>query len=270
MKCKNLPRAVAGSARSASTRWTKSTRPSSGRSSKTPSPASTSSPRRRRSARKTSCPGRCSARSGTSSRKGFPPGKTVAWDAEVLEELCEMLQQVAPGGQFLWNNQQLVHFMVPQQREPWATIHTKKPHALLLHLTGPKGKFGLGRLLGARRRPRSGRHPPRPRHRAAAVRRRGPPAPRRPGEVPERAPGVAAQRQVTFSVDADSGTAQSPLPGLRAPAIHPGDCRLTSSSLVWLRDSCRGCCSFLCWDSPSFRAAPVHRSRPRSLGRCWA
>jgi hypothetical protein len=31
--------------------------------------------------------------------------------------------------------------------EPWATIQTKKPHALLLHLTGPKGKFGLGRLL---------------------------------------------------------------------------------------------------------------------------
>ena len=45
------------------------------------------------------------------------------------------------GGQFLWNNQQLVHFMVPQQREPWATIQTKKPHALLLHLTGPKGQF---------------------------------------------------------------------------------------------------------------------------------
>jgi excinuclease ABC subunit A len=80
-------------------------------------------------------------------RKGFPPGKSVAWPVEVLEELCELLQQVAPGGQFLWNNQQLVHYMVPHQREPWATIQTKKSHALLLHLTGPKGKFGLGRLL---------------------------------------------------------------------------------------------------------------------------
>ena len=37
--------------------------------------------------------------------------------------------------------------MVPQQREPWATIQTKKPHALLLHLIGPKGRFGLGRAL---------------------------------------------------------------------------------------------------------------------------
>jgi excinuclease ABC subunit A len=66
---------------------------------------------------------------------------------ELLEELCEMLQEAEPQGQFLWNNQQLVHFMVPQQREPWATIQTKKPHALLLHLIGPKGRFGLGRVL---------------------------------------------------------------------------------------------------------------------------
>jgi excinuclease ABC subunit A len=86
-------------------------------------------------------------------KKGFPPGKNVAWGFELLEELCEMLQDAEPTGQFLWNNQQLVHFMVPQQREPWATIQTKKPHALLLHLIGPKGRFGLGRVveLGADR-----------------------------------------------------------------------------------------------------------------------
>jgi excinuclease ABC subunit A len=58
-----------------------------------------------------------------------------------------MLRGAAPQGQFLWNNQQLVHFMVPEQREPWATIQTKKPHALMLHLNGPKGRFALGRLL---------------------------------------------------------------------------------------------------------------------------
>jgi excinuclease ABC subunit A len=80
-------------------------------------------------------------------RKGFPPGKSVAWPMELLEELCELLKDNAPGGQFLWNNQQLVHYIPAGHREPWATIQTKKPHALLLHLTGPKGKFGLGRLL---------------------------------------------------------------------------------------------------------------------------
>jgi excinuclease ABC subunit A len=80
-------------------------------------------------------------------RKGFPPGKSVAWPTELLEELCELLKDNAPGGQFLWNNQQLVHYIPAGHREPWATIQTKKPHALLLHLIGPKGKFGKGRLL---------------------------------------------------------------------------------------------------------------------------
>ena len=68
------------------------------------------------------------------------------WPVELLEELCELLSTAAPDGQFLWNNQQLVHLFVPAQREPWATIHTKRTQALELVLTGPKGRFGLGRV----------------------------------------------------------------------------------------------------------------------------
>ncbi len=85
------------------------------------------------------------------SRKGFPPGKSPAWDADVLEELCELLAATAPAGQFLWNNQQVVHVFVPQQKEPWASIFTKRQANLELHLSGPKGRFALGRLthLGA-------------------------------------------------------------------------------------------------------------------------
>ncbi|MGD9721971.1 MAG: excinuclease ABC subunit UvrA [Pirellulales bacterium] len=86
-------------------------------------------------------------------RKGFPPGKPPAWDVEVLEELCDRLQEAAPRGQFLWNNQQLVHVFVPEQREPWATIFTKRSAGLDLVLSGPKGDFALGRIteLGADR-----------------------------------------------------------------------------------------------------------------------
>ena len=64
-------------------------------------------------------------------RKGFPPGKRPAWSAEVLEELLELLSDMASDGatnskgQFLWNNQQVVNLMVPAQREPWAVVHTK-------------------------------------------------------------------------------------------------------------------------------------------------
>ncbi len=78
-------------------------------------------------------------------RKGFPPGKKVAWDTEVLEELCELLADVHEG-QFLWNNQQLVHYCLKGRSEPWATIQTKKLHAVELHLNGPKNKFALGRV----------------------------------------------------------------------------------------------------------------------------
>ncbi|MDZ4820330.1 MAG: excinuclease ABC subunit A, partial [Planctomycetota bacterium] len=87
------------------------------------------------------------------SRKGFPPGKKVLWETEVLEELCEMLAAAAPGGQFLWNNQQVVNLLVAPQREPWAAIHTKRTAAIDLTLAGPKGHFALGRIaeLGSER-----------------------------------------------------------------------------------------------------------------------
>jgi len=80
------------------------------------------------------------------SRKGFPPGKKVHWSTEVLEDLCELLAETAPQGQFLWNNQQVVHLCVNGPGEPWATIHTKRPTTLELVLTGPKNRFALGRV----------------------------------------------------------------------------------------------------------------------------
>jgi excinuclease ABC subunit A len=91
-------------------------------------------------------------------RKGFPPGKPPVWDAELLEELCELLTELAPQGQFLWNNQQVVHVFVPGQNEPWATIYTKRLASVDLVLTGPRGKFTLGRIadLAADRELQSG------------------------------------------------------------------------------------------------------------------
>jgi excinuclease ABC subunit A len=87
------------------------------------------------------------------SRKGFPPGKKSAWKPEVLEELLEMLDDAVPGGQFLWNNQNVVYLMVPGVRKPWATVHTKKLAGVDLVLNGPKGAFQLGSVaqLGSAR-----------------------------------------------------------------------------------------------------------------------
>ncbi|MBW3598876.1 MAG: ATP-binding cassette domain-containing protein, partial [Planctomycetes bacterium] len=80
------------------------------------------------------------------SRKGFPPGRTIRWDAEVLEDLLDLLMEAAPEGEFLWSNQQLVHYIPAGRREPWASIQTKKTECLNLVLTGPKGKTALGRI----------------------------------------------------------------------------------------------------------------------------
>jgi excinuclease ABC subunit A len=80
-------------------------------------------------------------------RKGFPPGKKVRWDVEVLETLHHVLQEAAPQGQFLWNNKQVVHVFVPEQKEPWVSISTKKTDALWLQISGPQNSLSLGSVV---------------------------------------------------------------------------------------------------------------------------
>jgi excinuclease ABC subunit A len=79
-------------------------------------------------------------------RKGFPPGRNVEWDVEVLRELHELLKATAPAGNFLWTNKQVVHLFVREQKEPWASIQTKKADGVWLQLSGPKDSVSLGRV----------------------------------------------------------------------------------------------------------------------------
>ncbi len=79
-------------------------------------------------------------------RKGFPPGKQVAWPPSVLENLFDLLEAVAPDAECLWNNSQTVSMQLAAQREPWARIWTKRLAAVELHLAAPKGRFSLGRV----------------------------------------------------------------------------------------------------------------------------
>ncbi len=81
-------------------------------------------------------------------RRGFPAGKRVEWEGEVLEELIELLAAAAPHGQFLWNNKQVVPLYVPEQKEPWAAVQTKKLDGVHVTLFGPKGGVTQGRIAG--------------------------------------------------------------------------------------------------------------------------
>ena len=81
------------------------------------------------------------------SRRGFPLGKPAVWKASLLEQLCQLLQHTAgPDASFHWSHQQLVHLTVADQRQPWATVFTKRPGSLDVHLHGPKSQFGMGRI----------------------------------------------------------------------------------------------------------------------------
>ncbi len=79
-------------------------------------------------------------------RRGFSAGGKVRWSGAVLEQLVELLTEAAPAAQALWNNKVLVPFYVKPQKEPWATLLTKKADAVHLVLTGPKGRFALGQV----------------------------------------------------------------------------------------------------------------------------
>ena len=145
-----VPRTSAGRGRRSScgsTATTRSTGRSSGSSSTRRSPASRGSAERVQQDPERSCSrGSSSAASGTSPGRGFRLGKKIRWDVEVLEELFELLAETAPEGQILWNNKQVVPLYVPEQKEPWAAVQTKKIDAVYLPLTGPKGRFTLGRI----------------------------------------------------------------------------------------------------------------------------
>ncbi len=94
------------------------------------------------------------------SRKGFPLGKEINWDVEVLEEVFELLAETAADGQVLWNNKQVVPLYLRGQREPWAAVQTKKLDAVYLHLRGPKGRFTQGQLTNLGYHPELDGHRP--------------------------------------------------------------------------------------------------------------
>ncbi len=79
-------------------------------------------------------------------RRGFLKGGPPQWDVAVLEELCRLLEQTAPGCRFGWDNKVVVPIHVSGRESAWASVITKKPDAVYLALVGPKNRFPLGRL----------------------------------------------------------------------------------------------------------------------------
>ena len=87
------------------------------------------------------------------SRKGFPPGKRVKWELDVLERLCQRLAKAAPDSAFQWHNQQVVHVTFDADEPPWASVFTKRPGGVDLVLETAKDRVALGQIaaVGAER-----------------------------------------------------------------------------------------------------------------------
>ncbi|NLE39521.1 MAG: excinuclease ABC subunit A, partial [Pirellulaceae bacterium] len=86
-------------------------------------------------------------------RKGFTAGREIAWQPELLEKLCAMLEKATPDGRFDWEHKQLVHRLPAGSNRPWASVQTKKPDGLYLWLYGPRGRFALGQVRELGHRP---------------------------------------------------------------------------------------------------------------------
>jgi excinuclease ABC subunit A len=82
------------------------------------------------------------------SRKGFPSGKRVRWEPDVLERLAEQLERAWPEVRIDWTGKQVVHIYRGDSDEPWATIQTKRRSGVDVSLFGPPGKFALGKIAG--------------------------------------------------------------------------------------------------------------------------
>ena len=82
---------------------------------------------------------------------GFSAGThTAGFSGRALVEdlplLFELLAEVAPEAQFLWNSKQVVPIYLPGRHDPWAAVQTKKLDAVYLHLMAPKGRFAMGQI----------------------------------------------------------------------------------------------------------------------------
>ena len=82
------------------------------------------------------------------SRKGFPSGKRVAWKAETLDSLFDLLGKQVPEKNIDWTGKQVVNFYKKNNSDVWATVTTKRRAGIDLALYGPEDRYALGRVNG--------------------------------------------------------------------------------------------------------------------------
>ncbi len=77
------------------------------------------------------------------SEKGFPPGRKIQWDRGLLPRLLEVVRQVEPAIEIVWDARDAIKLRVPGVGRSWAQWRTKDCSGLDCRFIGKKGQFNL-------------------------------------------------------------------------------------------------------------------------------
>jgi excinuclease ABC subunit A len=80
--------------------------------------------------------------------KGFPPGKKLLWDHDILPRLLQLVREVEPGLEVRWEVQYFITLRVPAASRWWGQWQTKRAHGLVCRFLGKKGQFNLAQFEG--------------------------------------------------------------------------------------------------------------------------
>ncbi len=75
--------------------------------------------------------------------KGFPPGRKVQWDRGLLPRLLELVREVEPEVEVVWDARDAIKLRVPGVGRSWAQWRTKDCAGLDCRFLGKKGQFNL-------------------------------------------------------------------------------------------------------------------------------
>jgi excinuclease ABC subunit A len=78
--------------------------------------------------------------------KGFPPGKKLKWDRNLLPRLLELVRAVEPKIDIGWENRVAISLRVPGITRAWAQWRTKDADCLDCRFLGKKGQFNLSQI----------------------------------------------------------------------------------------------------------------------------
>jgi excinuclease ABC subunit A len=76
--------------------------------------------------------------------KGFPPGRKVQWDRGLLPRLLELVREVEPELEVVWDARDAIKLRIPGVGRSWAQWRTKDCAGLDCRFIGKKGQFNLG------------------------------------------------------------------------------------------------------------------------------